>query len=69
MVKQLLYNCALPGNSRPIGHPHLTWMDTTRHDMGRLGHTLQIDVPREWAVYLALYQDVWRGVVRCRVLS
>ena len=28
-------------------------------------HTLQIDLPRDWA-NLALYRDVWRGVVsRC----
>ena len=32
------------------------------HDMGSLGHTLQIDLPRDWA-NLALYRDVWRGVV------
>ena len=43
--------------------PHLTWMDTAMHDMGSLGHT--IDLPRDWA-NLALYWDVWRGVVsRC----
>ena len=28
--------------------------------MGSLGHTLQTDLPRDWA----LYRDVWRGVVR-----
>ena len=40
-------------------------MDTTMHDMGSLGRTLHIDLPRDWA-NLALYQDVWRGVVsRC----
>ena len=42
-----------------------TWMDTAMHDMGSQGHTLQIDLPRDWA-NLALYRDVWRGVVsRC----
>ena len=40
-----------------MGRPHFTWMDTT---MGSLGHTLQIDLPRDWA-NLALYRDVWRG--------
>ena len=36
------------------------------HDMGSQGHTLQIDLPRDW-VNLALYQDVWRGEVsRCK---
>ena len=30
------------------------------HDMGSLGHTLQIDLPRDWA-NLALYRDVRRG--------
>ena len=43
----------------------LTWMDTAMHDMGSLGRMLQIDLPRDWA-NLALYRDVWRGVVsRC----
>ena len=44
----------------------LTWMGTAMHDMGSLGRTLQIiDFPRDWA-NLALYRDVWRGVVsRC----
>ena len=42
-------------NARPMGRPHLTWMD-----MGSLGHMLQIDLPRDWA-NLALYRDVWRG--------
>ena len=64
MVKQLLFAHSIPGHPRPMG-PHLTWMDTAMHDMGRLGHTLQIDLPRDRA-NLALYQDVWRGVVsRC----
>ena len=50
---------------RVRGLPHLTWMDTAMHDMGSLGRTLQIDLPRDWAS-LALHQDVWRGVVsRC----
>ena len=30
------------------------------HDMGSLGRTLQIDLPRDWA-NLALHRDVWRG--------
>ena len=49
-----------------MGRPHLTWMDTAMHDMGcLLGHTLQIDLPREWA-NLAMSRDVWRRVVsRC----
>ena len=35
------------------------------HDMGSLGHTLQVDLPRDWAKlgYLALHRDMWRGVV------
>ena len=58
MVKQLLYH-------GPIGRPHLTWMDTVMHEMGSLGRTLHLDLPRDWA-NLALYRDVWRGVVsRC----
>ena len=62
MVKQLLFAHSIP---RPMGCPHLTWMDTAMHDMGGLGCTLQIDLPRDWA-NLALYRDVWRGVVsRC----
>ena len=49
----------------PWGTPTFTWMDTAMHDMGSLGHTLQIDLPRDWAS-LALHRDVWRGVVsRC----
>ena len=33
--------------------------------MGSLGHTLQIDLPRDWANQ-ALLRNVWRGVVsRC----
>ena len=64
MVKQLLFAHSIPGHPRPIGRPHLTWMDTAMHDMGSLGHTLPI-VPRDWA-NIALYRDVWRGVVsRC----
>ena len=23
-------------------------MDTAMHDMGNLGHTLQVDLPRDW---------------------
>ena len=30
------------------------------HDMGSLGHTLQIDLTRDWANQ-ALYRDGWRG--------
>ena len=62
MVKQLFFAHFIPGHSRPMGRPHLTWMDTAMHDIGSLGHTLQIDLPRDWA-NLALYRDVWRGVV------
>ena len=62
MVKQLLFAHSIPGHPRPMGRPHLTWMDTAMHDMGSLGHMLQIDLPRDWA-NLALYRDVWRGVV------
>ena len=62
MVKQLFFAHSIPGHSRPMGRPHLTWMDTAMHDMGCLGHTLQVDLPRDWA-NLALYRDVWRGVV------
>ena len=48
-----------------MGRPHLAWMDTAMHDMGSLGCTLQIDIPRDWA-NIALHQDVWRGVIsRC----
>ena len=59
MVKQLH---SIPGQPRPMGRPHLTWMDTAMHDMGILGHMLLIDLPRDWA-NLALYRDVWRVVV------
>ena len=52
---------SIPGHPRPIGRPHLTWMDTAMHDMGSLGRTLQIDLPPDWAS-LALHRDVWRGV-------
>ena len=56
---------AIPGHPRPMGRPRLSWMDTAMHDMGSLGRTLQIDLPRDWAK-LALHRDVWRGVVgRC----
>ena len=62
MVKQLLFAHSIPGHSRPMGHPHLMWMDTAMHDMGSLGHTL---LPRDWA-NLARYRDVWKGgVSRC----
>ena len=60
-----IYICVCVCVYRPIGRPHLTWMDTAMHDMGSLGRTLQIDLPRDWAS-LALHRDVWRGVVsRC----
>ena len=72
MVKQLLFAHSIPGHPRPMGRPHLTWMATmatTMHDMGSLGHTLQIDLSRDWA-NLALYRDVWKGgVSRCGVAS
>ena len=65
MVKQLLFAHSIPGHPRPMGRLHLTWMDTAMHDIGSLGHMLQIDLPRDW-VNLALYRNVWRGVVsRC----
>ena len=65
MVKQLLFAHSIPGHSRPMGRPLLTWMDTSMHDMGSLGHKLQIDLSRDWA-NLALYRNVWRGMVsRC----
>ena len=65
MVKQLLFAHSIPGHPRPLGRPHLKWMDTAMHDMGSLGRMLQIDLPRDWAS-LALHRDVWRGVVsRC----
>ena len=69
MVKQLLFAHSIPGHPRLMGRPHLTWMDTAMHEMGSLGHTLQIDLPRDWA-NLALYRAVRRGVVsRCLVSS
>ena len=65
MVKQLLFVHSIPGHPRPMVRPHLTWMDTAMHDMGSVGRTLQIELPRDWA-NLALYRIVWRGVVsRC----
>ena len=65
MVKQLLFVHSISGHPRPIGRPHLTWMDTAIHDMDSLGRTLQMDLPGDWG-NLALYRDVWRGVViRC----
>ena len=65
MVKQLFFAHSIPGHPRPMGRPHLTCLDTAMHDMGSLGYMLQIDLPRDW-VNLALYWDVWRGVVsRC----
>ena len=49
MVKQLPYAHSIPGHSRPMERPHLTWMDAVMHYMGSRGHTLQIDLPRDWA--------------------
>ena len=40
---------SIPGHRRPMGRPHLTWMDTAMHDTGSLGRMLQIDLPRDWA--------------------
>ena len=57
VVKQLLFVHSIPGHPRPLGRPHLTWMDTAMHDMGSLGRTLQIDLPQDWA----LYRDVMEG--------
>ena len=37
--------CYLHTPSRATLGPHLTWMDTAMHDMGSLGHMLQIDFP------------------------
>ena len=48
MVKQLPFAHSIPGHPRLIGRPHLAWMDTAMHDMGSLGHTLQIYLPRDW---------------------
>ena len=36
MVKQRLFAHIIPGHSRPMGQPHLMWMDTAMHDMGSL---------------------------------
>ena len=57
MVKQMLFAHSNPGHPRPMGRPRLSWMDTAMHDMGSLGRTLQIDLPRDWA-NLALHRDV-----------
>ena len=46
---KMLFAHSIPGHPRPMGRPHLTWMDTAMHDMGSLGRTLQIDLPRDWA--------------------
>ena len=48
---------SIPCHSRPVGRPHLTWVDTTMHDVGSLGHTLQIGLLRDW-VDPSLYRDV-----------
>ena len=58
MVNQLQIAHFIPGRSSPMGCPHLTLMDSAMHDMGCLGHTPQIDLPRDWA-NLALYRDMW----------
>ena len=47
MVKQLFFAHSIPGHHRPMGRPHLTWMDTAMHEMGSLGRTLQIDLLRD----------------------
>ena len=65
-------NCRLMRSSYIFAHStpgrlHLTWMGIAMHDMGSLGHTLQVDHPRDWA-NLALYLDVDGGghpVLRC----
>ena len=62
MVKQLLFSHSVPGHSRPMGRPHLTWMDTAMHDIGSLRYMLQVGLPRDWA-NLALCRDAWRGAV------
>ena len=65
VIKQLLFSHSTRGQPRPMGCPHLTWMDTAMHDIGSLGHTLQIDMSLGWA-NLLLDRYVWRGVVsRC----
>ena len=33
-----------------MGRSHLTWMDTVMHDMGSIGHTLQVDLPANLAL-------------------
>ena len=48
MVKQLLF-AHIQSHPRPMGRPHLMWMDTAMHDLGGLGHTLNTDLPRGWA--------------------
>ena len=47
-VKQLQCAHSNPGHRGPMGRPHLTWIDAAMHDMGSQGHTLQIDLPRDW---------------------
>ena len=49
MVKQLLFAHSISCHPRPMGRPYLMWMDTVMHDMGSLGHMLQIDLPRDQA--------------------
>ena len=58
MFKQLFFAHSI--HSRPMRRPHLMWMDTAMHDMGRLGHTLQIDLSRVW-VNPVLYWDLWNA--------
>ena len=41
VFEQLLFAHSIPGHSRPR-RPHLTRIDTAMHDMGSLGHMLQI---------------------------
>ena len=49
MFLQLLFAHSTLGHPRPMGRPHPTGMDTAMHGMGSLGHTLHIDLPRDWA--------------------
>ena len=64
-VKLQLLAHSIPGHSGPMGCLHLMRVDTSMHDMGSIGLTRQIGLPRGWA-NLALYRDVWRGVVSLR---
>ena len=70
MVKQLPFALSIHSRSTH-GAPQgaLTsrgWTPPCMHDMGSLGHTLQMqtDLARG-RENLALYRDVWRGVASC----